>query len=218
MFLSWCKDRCRKNESRSALLKDRRSCSTGDGKILKSRNTSNRSVCRITQWSPCEFLGLERKLKRWSSILRKTEFPIATVSKSSTFSHRRFRRNSLGCLGSFYKISCLYGSRRNSLKWFSLFVKNRLLRTSLRRSWTRPSRRFKNDLSRGTNSTSTPTLFAQRKPLKTSLWKETLCTLRLSNARDHLPSIGSGRHPSRKRMLAVVLSRTWHAAWRANAQ
>ena len=58
----------------------------------------------------------------------------------------------------------------------------------------------------GTTSTSTPTLFAQRKPLKTSLWEKTLCTLHLSSARDHLQSLGSGRHPSRRRTLGVVLS------------
>ena len=53
-----------------------------------------------------------------------------------------------------------------------------------------------------------PTLFAQMKCLKSNLWKNTLCTLHLSNARDHLQTLRSGRHPSRKHMLGVVLSRT----------
>ena len=41
-----------------------------------------------------------------------------------------------------------------------------------------------------------------------SLEENTLCTLRLSSARDHLQTLRSGRRPSRKRVLGVVLSRT----------
>ena len=60
----------------------------------------------------------------------------------------------------------------------------------------------------GTHSTSTPTVFVQREHRNASLWKKTLCTLHLGNARDHLQALRSGRQPSRKHMLEVVLPRT----------